>query len=85
MHAIRIIQFAQKKYTRFFPIGLLLLLIFNGCYTSGKHKEISKENALKKVSFLTYPKFSDDMDVRSLEQAAMKSLSYLKKIPSESR
>ena len=85
MHAIRIIQFAQKKYTRFFPIGLLLLLIFNGCYTSGKHKEISKENALKKVSFLTYPKFSDDMDVRSLEQAAMKSLFYLKKIPSERR
>jgi len=70
------------RYRSLFFIAFLIPLFFVSCAELKKEPLVSKKSALKKVWSFWYPKFSDDMAYEGLENSILKSISYLKKVPS---
>ncbi|MGD9158975.1 MAG: MltA domain-containing protein [Desulfobacteraceae bacterium] len=58
---------------------LFFALILNSCHPALQEEAASPEEALVLVRFF-YPDFFDDMDLGSLEQAAVKNLEYLNRV-----
>ena len=61
--------------------ALLLAFVFSGC-TSVDRKPL-KGDVMMQISASSYPRFSDDLEYDGLEHGITKSLTYLRKIPSD--
>ncbi|MFC1857263.1 murein transglycosylase A [Thermodesulfobacteriota bacterium] len=59
------------------------LFVMVGCTIPPKEPAPTRETALHQLSYLTLPKFNDDMAYDGLEHSILKSLSYLDGIPAD--
>jgi membrane-bound lytic murein transglycosylase A len=78
------IRLAMKlKIISHYPVtiafAMIIVFLVFGCVPT--KKKPTRENAMERISFWSYPDFSDDLIYDGLEHSILKSLSYLQKIP----
>jgi membrane-bound lytic murein transglycosylase A len=74
----------EKNKPRYLVIifsAIIFALVVSGCKPMVKPP--TRKNAMERISYWSYPDFSDDMTYTGLEQSVLQSLSYLKKIPAD--
>lgn len=71
------------RYLRAVFVAMVSVLLSAGCAVKKMAPPVTEEAAVIRVSASLYPGFSDDMGYDGLETAIEQSLSYLKKIPSD--
>ena len=72
--------------TRFYCINsfvIIFVLFVGGCAVVKKEPSAIRKAALTRISPSEYPVFADDMLYDGLEHSICKSISYLKKVPSD--
>jgi len=62
---------------------IIFVLFVGGCAAVKKEPSVIKKAALTRISLSEYPVFTDDMLYDSLEHSIYKSISYLKRVPSD--
>lgn len=78
---MKLITLYRYRFPLFIP--LLLSLFFISCAGLKKEPVLFKRASLNRVWSLWYPKFSDDRSFEGLENSILKSISYLKRVPSD--
>ena len=78
-----VISVSQKYHGRTIIFGIIIAfaLLMAGC--TSFIGEPSKDAMMQKISFYSYPTFSDDLEYIGLQHSIAKSLSYLHKIPQD--
>ena len=75
----------SRKYLSNIFVFLSVSLIIVGCAVPKKRPIVTREEVLRRIHSIQFPRFSDDMAYDGLEHAISKSISYLERLPSSQK